>query len=551
MKKRTSDSIFHNEIPMERFRRVCGLFDSIPPSERSSAEVAVEFERLRKQIEGMIEPETRMFTQDDAPDFVHNLNLLFTRVASIPILRAFMNGNREDFREAVGEDAYLRYLSSDGYRGATDPLLSAADRDAYARGDALYVLNETRRQQLSQNHTETVRASLVDTLRAGWLCVCLPLLAIALLCLGLKAVSDEYWEALNIPPPAAGGEAAGPVNPDVDADPVSDAQVAPEKASTLVPGAGPVAAPPGAAPAAVEVPKGAERTAVPERTGGTKDSKTGAAAQPWWRRVGATLVGGKISGHSNAKPLMQAIYAITILSLAGMAGATGAYLSMLMRILGVAESSQLGRNIVQFQNSRTALKLGPLLGAIFATVLSGLFAARVVTLDIFPQLDKAGHIPWFYVFYYHTDFAKWMVWAFIAGFSERLVPDMLDRLTASAQGSGAKAQPVVTSTTATLKIDGTGDGKLPPPAAPLNVQLVRQPGGKVKATWDAVPGADKYLPSKEHDGTDIDFIALPEVTMGTETVIENLPATGKLKFQVKARNSAGDGPASTAEINLA
>jgi hypothetical protein len=73
MKMKASDSIFHNEIPMERFRRVCGLFDSIPPSERSSSEVAAVFDRLRQEIEEMIEPKTRKFTKDDAPDYVHIL----------------------------------------------------------------------------------------------------------------------------------------------------------------------------------------------------------------------------------------------------------------------------------------------------------------------------------------------------------------------------------------------------------------------------------------------------------------------------------------------
>ena len=584
MKKKASDSIFHNEIPMERFRRVCGLFDSIPPSEWSSIEAAAEFGRLRKQIEGMIDTTTRKFTQDDAPDFVHNLNLLFTRVASIPILRAFMNGNREDLREAVGEDGYMRYLSSDGYRGATDPLLPTADRDAYVRGDALYVLHETRRQQLSQNHTETVRASLVETLWEGWLWVCLPLLVIALVCLGLKILGDEHWRKSGLksepsvqkypssvtgerptfvkadpeanaapvtPPTGAVSPATEPLreeptgtkNPRAVAGPMIAVQEADPMKATPKPGTVPVTPPTAAAPPAAEALKKEEASEGSHKSGGTNNSNQ--KIGDWWDEIGKVLV-GEFPKESKAKPLMKAIYAITILALAGMAGATGAFLSTLMRILGVAGSSQLGRNIVQFQSSRMALKLGPLLGAIFATVLSGLFAARVVTLDIFPQLDNEGKIPWFFVYYYHTDFAKWMIWAFIAGFSERLVPDMLDRLTARAQGE-AKAQSVVTSTTETLKI---GSAKSPPTTIPQNIRLVQQTDGLWKATWDAVQGADKYILSKKHEGTDQDFVALPEVTTGTEAVIGNLPRTGALKFQVKANNSAGDGPVGTAEIVL-
>jgi hypothetical protein len=286
-----------------------------------------------------------------------------------------------------------------------------------------------------------------------------------------------------------------------------------------------------------------------EKTDGTKNSSVKAASSQWWKQIGNNFENVKAYPYTVRRPLMDAISAITILALAGMAGATGAYLSTLMRILGVAESSQLGRNLTQFQNSGTAVYLAPLLGAIFATVLSGIFAAKVVRLDVFPQLKDSS--PWFSLFYYTSDFAKWMIWAFIAGFSERLVPDMLDRLTARAQGNGAKAQPVITSTTASLKIDGPEGGRRPPTMAPQNVQLVRQADGKWKATWDAVQGADKYILSKKLEGTDQEFVDLPKVTAGTETVIENLPVTGKLKFQVKARNSAGvDGPAGTVETDL-
>jgi len=96
------------------------------------------------------------------------------------------------------------------------------------------------------------------------------------------------------------------------------------------------------------------------------------------------------------------------------------------------------------------LWLSPLLGAIFAAVLTLMFIAGILKGTIFPEFLPPfgpGVKVRFFDFIWHTtpgtseDYAKLFVWAFLAGFAERLVPDSLDRLTAklaaSKQSNGA------------------------------------------------------------------------------------------------------------------
>lgn len=86
------------------------------------------------------------------------------------------------------------------------------------------------------------------------------------------------------------------------------------------------------------------------------------------------------------------------------------------------------------------LWLSPLLGAIFAVVLLLMFMGGILSGTVFPEFSNvANNLPHrngltFFSFTWKTlpissgDYAKLFIWAFLAGFAERLVPDSLDRL---------------------------------------------------------------------------------------------------------------------------
>lgn len=64
-------------------------------------------------------------------------------------------------------------------------------------------------------------------------------------------------------------------------------------------------------------------------------------------------------------------------------------------------------------------------GAIFATLLFLTFIGGLVQGSLFPRFGGDG---WFDVLFRPSDWARLMVWSFIAGFSERFVPDLLNNL---------------------------------------------------------------------------------------------------------------------------
>jgi len=126
------------------------------------------------------------------------------------------------------------------------------------------------------------------------------------------------------------------------------------------------------------------------------------------------------------------------------AGFLGAVTSTIRRIQPVAEepiatSDPLIKTTV-IEQGHVGVYLSISLGAVFALVLY-LVLATGVNLSIGPSTPKFRAVPpgqlcpdcTIYRFFLGlfpaspVDFAKLLVWAFVAGFSERLVPDMLDR----------------------------------------------------------------------------------------------------------------------------
>ena len=88
----------------------------------------------------------------------------------------------------------------------------------------------------------------------------------------------------------------------------------------------------------------------------------------------------------------------------------------------------------------------PLIGAIAAVVLYLIFVAGLMSGSLFPTIScvegksctDVTELMRFYVPAGPQDVGKALVWAFIAGFSERLVPDLLQGLVVKEQSSDNK-----------------------------------------------------------------------------------------------------------------
>ena len=171
---------------------------------------------------------------------------------------------------------------------------------------------------------------------------------------------------------------------------------------------------------------------------------------------------------------LTGVFGITVGSVV-LAGIVGGCVSMLQRIQSAPTEGDALFNLAALTNGWRGVSLSPLYGAIFAALLFVLFAAGVLEGSVFPKIETVGSektqpaattltapanatenaaaavatptpnetqragVLQVKDFLKETgpkdgvSFALLMIWSFIAGFAERLVPDTLNRLVAKTE----------------------------------------------------------------------------------------------------------------------
>ncbi len=119
---------------------------------------------------------------------------------------------------------------------------------------------------------------------------------------------------------------------------------------------------------------------------------------------------------------------VAIFSASALFGGLGALMSIVTRSGG---QSIKGRGIYEILSLQ-------LVGAVFACLLTLVFAGGLVAGVLFPECHNSGNNGWFTVIFLHTQFSKLLVWSFLAGFSERLIPDLFSSLTAKFKNETTK-----------------------------------------------------------------------------------------------------------------
>ena len=104
----------------------------------------------------------------------------------------------------------------------------------------------------------------------------------------------------------------------------------------------------------------------------------------------------------------------------------------------VAAFGSVGATVSYFSRSndpvepnRQSLQVTQLFGAVFASLLALMFLAGLLQGSLFPAFSPQQR--WLDLNFTVSDWAKIMVWSFIAGFSERFVPNLLNNLIANAE----------------------------------------------------------------------------------------------------------------------
>ncbi len=136
-----------------------------------------------------------------------------------------------------------------------------------------------------------------------------------------------------------------------------------------------------------------------------------------------------------------------IFQLMVLGGAVGGTMSLIQRVQALPEADPLLFRLSGRTTIIQSLVVPPLTGAISAGLLFFIFASKIVSSQAFPTILVPGASPQgvdFDTFVFNAKpesgsaFALALVWAFVAGFAERFVPDTINRLTR--QASSQKAQ---------------------------------------------------------------------------------------------------------------
>ncbi|HEY0558300.1 MAG TPA: YrzE family protein [Thermoanaerobaculia bacterium] len=155
---------------------------------------------------------------------------------------------------------------------------------------------------------------------------------------------------------------------------------------------------------------------------------------------------GTAGGSNNECGSTQVFTTLVMVIIAGLFG--GAF-SMLQRVQSpIADGDPLS-NLLALRATKREIFLPPIVGAVGALVLYCLFDSQLLPNAIFPKMFEVKHSSQgslsFLDYLDHAgpmdgiDHAKLLIWSFLAGFSERLLPDALDRLTKQASSNnGAK-----------------------------------------------------------------------------------------------------------------
>lgn len=133
-----------------------------------------------------------------------------------------------------------------------------------------------------------------------------------------------------------------------------------------------------------------------------------------------------------------------------LAGALGAFFSALIRLYDFRDlpKAVVARELEGLPRVHLIIysMVPAVVGAIAATVIHMLFAAGLLQGDLFPRFKcdlgenackSFGSLIGSWGPDHATDYAKDIVWGFVAGFAERLVPDTLQNLSRSVQKNTA------------------------------------------------------------------------------------------------------------------
>ncbi|MFM7319673.1 MAG: hypothetical protein ACKO85_18315 [Isosphaeraceae bacterium] len=153
-------------------------------------------------------------------------------------------------------------------------------------------------------------------------------------------------------------------------------------------------------------------------------------------------------------------------------GSAGAFISIKQRVEALPYGNDAYRNIILLNASMVGLIFGLVRGAASAIILNILMISGLIDGELFPKYEfpnfpEASGLGHTFGFLLHLDalptseISKILIWSLVAGFSERLLPDALERL--SDPKSNSNSQP-------SLNINQSGA-----PSSPASAVMAKLP----------------------------------------------------------------------------
>jgi len=136
------------------------------------------------------------------------------------------------------------------------------------------------------------------------------------------------------------------------------------------------------------------------------------------------LFGGFVAWHEGRPDRFATLALVPIF------GSLGAMISMQQRLESMPNKGDTMRYCIALDSGHTTLWTTSIAGSVFAVIINLVFLAGMIEGDLFPSFDHLHGI--------HqnlpgvkplSDIALMLIWSFISGFAERLVPDTITKLT--------------------------------------------------------------------------------------------------------------------------
>jgi hypothetical protein len=165
-------------------------------------------------------------------------------------------------------------------------------------------------------------------------------------------------------------------------------------------------------------------------------------------------------------------------------GQMGGFLSVQHRLQKLDGGDPLFRELQLSSGWFSVVVVAPIVGSFFAVLLYFLFVAGLLKGGFFPSFvdftPAHGAAVTIADFLKNgtpasiADWGKLLVWSFIAGFAERFVPDVVDRLSGDAAGGGANTPLIANTTNSALLMPSPLAGR---PEAPAIADAAPDAGG--------------------------------------------------------------------------